>query len=382
MDMDKKKNKWTSVLSVILWLLCGICLGLCIVFTVDLDKALGESVGSFLVMYGLYMFLSVIAFIVQLIIHEAGHLVFGLLSGYGFSSFRIGSINFTKSDGKIKVWKKSVPGTAGQCLLSPPDYNGGDFPYIMYNLGGVFLNLIASLIFALLFIAVKNVPVLNTVVAECAVIGVFYALINGIPMQTKDIPNDGYNALHTGDSALSKRSFWTQLKISELSYNGERIREMPEELFYLPSREENINALVCSSAIFYENRLMDMEKYEEVNELCHTLLEESNNLPGLYRNLLIVDRISTDLILQNGKCTKEELEEPKTADYLKKLAASPEVLRNRYIVSLLLYNDEAEANKWLNEFEKLAKNYPNIGDIEMGRQLIRAAQEQKQLMVQ
>ena len=380
--MDKKKNKWTQALSVILWLLCGICLGLCIVFTVDLDKALGDSVGSFLVMYGLYMFLSVIAFIIQLIIHEAGHLVFGLLSGYGFSSFRIGSINFTKKNGKITVWKKSVPGTAGQCLLSPPDYNGGDFPYIMYNLGGVFLNLIASCAFALLFIAVKDVPVLSTVVAESAVIGVFYALINGIPMQTKDIPNDGYNALHTGDTALSKRSFWTQLKISELSYDGLRVKDMPEDLFFLPTQEENVNALVCSSAIFYENRLMDLERYEEVNGLCHMLLEESNDMPGMYRNLLTIDRISTDLILQNGKCTKEELEEPKMAEHLKKMAVSLEVLRNRYIVSLLLYNDEAEAGKWLSEYEKLARNYPNTGDIEMSRQLIRKAQEQKQLMIQ
>lgn len=380
MDMDKRKNKGSSVLSVILWLLCGICLGLCIVFTVDLDKALGESVGSFLVMYGLYMFLSVIAFIVQLIIHETGHLIFGLLSGYGFSSFRIGSINFTKRDGKITLWKKSVPGTAGQCLLSPPDYNGGDFPYIMYNLGGVFLNLIASFVFAFLFIAVKDVPVLNTVAAECAVIGFFYALFNGIPMQTKDIPNDGYNALHTGDNTMSKRSFWTQLKISELSYNGARLKDMPDELFFLPTQEENINALIGSSAIFYENRLIDLERYDEANALCHLLLDGYTDMPGMYRNLLTIDRISTDLILQNGKCTKEEIEEPKMADYLKKLAASLEVHRNRYIVSLLLYNDEAEANKWLNEFEKVAKNYPNIGDIEMGRQLIRAAQEQKQLM--
>ncbi len=380
--MNAKKKQWISVLSIILWLLCGCCLGLCIVFTVDLDKALGESVGSFLVLYGLYIFLSVIAFIIQLIIHETGHLIFGLLSGYGFSSFRIGSINFTKKDGKLTVWKKSVPGTAGQCLLSPPDYNGGDFPYIMYNLGGVFLNLIASFIFALLFIAVKDVPILNTVVSECVVIGVFYALFNGIPMQTKDIPNDGYNALHTGDNALSKRSFWTELKISELSYNGERIKDMPDELFYLPSREENVNALVCSSAIFYENRLMDMEKYEEANELCHTLLEDQNDLPGIYRNLLTIDRISTDIILQNGKCTKEELEEPKMAEYLKKLAVSLEVLRTRYIISLLLYEDEAGANKWLSDFDKMAKDYPNAGDIELSRQIMRKAQEQKLMMGQ
>ena len=378
--MEKKKNNWVNVLSVLLWLTCGLCMGICIVTTVDLDAALGESVGSFLVLYGLYILLTIVAIIIQLIIHELGHLVFGLLSGYSFSSFRIFSINISKKDGKIVIGNKKVAGTGGQCLMVPPEYNNGDFPYILYNLGGVFMNLIASVIFALLYIPARNVPVLNTLLLETAVVGVFYAFLNGIPMQTKDVPNDGYNALHTGDTEASRKSFWTQLKISERSFNGERVRDMPDELFFLPEPEESVNALVNSASVFYEYRLMDQERYEEANELCHRLLEGEYEMPGIHRNLLTCDRISTDLILQNGRCTKEEMEGPKMTEFLKKMTVSPEVLRTRYVVSLLLDNNEAEAEKWLGEFDKIAANYPNEGDIETGRQLISKAQENRMMI--
>ncbi|MBO5413517.1 MAG: hypothetical protein J6A29_04410, partial [Clostridia bacterium] len=51
------------------------------------------------------------------IIHEAGHLVFGLLSGYKFVSFRIGNIMLIKIKNKLKFKKFSLLGTAGQCLM-------------------------------------------------------------------------------------------------------------------------------------------------------------------------------------------------------------------------------------------------------------------------
>ena len=155
---------------------------------------------------------------------------------------------------------------------------------------------------------------------------------------------------------------------------------MPEELFFLPAPEENANAIVNSSLVFYECRLIDSERYEEANELCYRILSGPYELPGIHRNLIMCDRISTDLLLRNGKCTKEEMEEPKMSEFLKKMTISPEVLRTKYLVSLLLNNDEAEADKWLGEFEKIAANYPNTGDIESGRQLIRRAQEQRQMI--
>ena len=43
------------------------------------------------------------AILAQVILHEAGHLVCGLLSGYRFSSFRVGNLMWVKADGHLRL---------------------------------------------------------------------------------------------------------------------------------------------------------------------------------------------------------------------------------------------------------------------------------------
>lgn len=94
-----------------------------------LPYAIGAVCGGFLGYFGMegifegngleiaILILSFVVIVYGLIItHEAGHLVCGLLSGYKFVSFRIGSIIFVKRGDKILRKKFSIPGTGGQCL--------------------------------------------------------------------------------------------------------------------------------------------------------------------------------------------------------------------------------------------------------------------------
>lgn len=68
------------------------------------------------------LFLSIISSgFLHIILHEAGHLVGGLLQGYKFVSFRILSFTLVRHEGKLR-WKRfSIAGTGGQCLLLPPN---------------------------------------------------------------------------------------------------------------------------------------------------------------------------------------------------------------------------------------------------------------------
>ena len=88
---------------------------------------------------------------ISIIVHEAGHLVFGLMSGYGFSSFRIGSMMWVKQDGKIRLRRFSLAGTGGQCLMVPKGEAESKAQLIMFNLGGVFANVVFAALFALLY---------------------------------------------------------------------------------------------------------------------------------------------------------------------------------------------------------------------------------------
>ena len=76
----------------------------------------------------------VLSFWLQAILHEGGHLVCGLLSGYRFLSFRVGSFTLLRQNGRLVLRRFYLPGTGGQCLLEPPD--GDEVPFRLYNLWG------------------------------------------------------------------------------------------------------------------------------------------------------------------------------------------------------------------------------------------------------
>ena len=79
---------------------------------------------------------AVLAAVVQIIVHEAGHLAGGLATGYTFCSFRVGSWMLQKEQGRLKLRRLSLAGTGGQCLLAPPELKEGRMPCVWYNLGG------------------------------------------------------------------------------------------------------------------------------------------------------------------------------------------------------------------------------------------------------
>ena len=62
---------------------------------------------------------TLVAFILQIVLHEGGHLLFGLLSGYRFVSFRIFNWTLIRQEGKFRLKRFGIAGTGGQCLMLP-----------------------------------------------------------------------------------------------------------------------------------------------------------------------------------------------------------------------------------------------------------------------
>ena len=100
---------------------CGYFIGRDMVGAAWAERPMGENI-----LRAATLFLSIyIGVILQTIIHEAGHLVFGLLSGYRFSSFRVFSFMWVKEKGRVKLCRYSLAGTGGQCIMCPPDMKDG-----------------------------------------------------------------------------------------------------------------------------------------------------------------------------------------------------------------------------------------------------------------
>ena len=121
----------------------------------------------------------VIAFILHIIVHEAGHLFFGLLSGYKFVSFRVFDFKIIKDEnGKLSFRYEKIAGTGGQCLMRAPEYVEGKFKFKLYLLGGVIFNVLFSIVFWLIL------PSYYTFLF--ALIGFTLAFLHWIPMGFND----------------------------------------------------------------------------------------------------------------------------------------------------------------------------------------------------
>lgn len=372
----KKKFPWQQILFFCVFLVIGWCCGYFIGEYVgkaaEAGKSMTEialsSVGLFALMY--------VSIFLHTAIHEAGHLVFGLLTGYGFSSYRVGSLMIVKEGGKLKLRKFSLAGTGGQCLMVPPDMVDGKLPYVLYNLGGSIMNLAVSLLCLLVWLLIPDVPALTAFLLMMAVIGVGTGLMNGIPLRLGNIDNDGYNALSLGKDKAALRAFWVQMKVNERMAAGVRIKDMPEEWFAVPTQAEMKNAMAAPLGVFACNRLMDAQEFDRAAPLMEQLMAMDTGITGLHKNLMICDMAYCELIGENRSekleqyCSREQMKFRKT---MKNFLT---VLRTEYAYALLHEKDKEKAEGILARFEKAAKTYPYPSDAQSERELIQIAAQQ------
>ncbi|MGN0323573.1 MAG: M50 family metallopeptidase [Oliverpabstia sp.] len=367
--IKKKKVIWQQYIGMAFFVLMGAACGFLMVMCIDgfgTERTLHEEILSIIgLLLGMYA-----AILVHVIIHEAGHLVFGLLSGYKFSSFRIFSFMWVKEGDKIRVRRLSIAGTGGQCLMTPPDIVDDKIPVVLYNLGGSLMNIIAGVVSFGLFFAFENVPFLSTMMLLFMVIGFILAIMNGIPMRLGTVDNDGYNAFALTRNAEAMRSFWVQMKTNEQIAKGVRLKDMPDEWFVVPSDEAMKNSMVVVMGVFACNRLMDAQQFDEADKLMAHILEIDSGIVNLHRRLMICDRMYVELITENRQEVLDRMLDKEQKKFMKSMKNFPSVLRTEYAYALLCEKDTVKADKVKNQFEKCAKTYPYQNDVQSERELM------------
>ena len=369
----KKKIQWQQYIGVLFFMMIGAICGFLMITYIestigdgaDLSENLFTLVSLFVFMY--------VGFFLHIIIHEGGHLIFGKLSGYTLSSFRIGSFMWLKENDTICFRRFSLSGTGGQCLMAPPEMRDGKIPVILYNLGGSLMNVITGSIFFALHVVFSEFAYLSIVFLMFSIIGFASALMNGVPMRMGTVDNDGYYAWALNRNPDAMRAFWVQMKANERISKGVRLKDMPDEWFEMPTDDAMKNSLVATIGVFACNRLMDAHRFEEADALMTRLLCMDSGMVGLYRNLLICDQIFCELIAQKRDQrirTKMSKDQKK---FMKSMKTFPSVIRTEYAYALLWEKDLEKAEKIKERFEKCAKTYPYPSDIQSERELIEIA---------
>ncbi|MBQ8518802.1 MAG: hypothetical protein IJ455_04235 [Agathobacter sp.] len=367
MSSKKQKKNLGQIIFIIFMLLAGMVCGVVVGEFISSAEEHGKATWEYLLLLVVAIY---VAMFIQIVVHETGHLAFGLATGYQFSSFRIGSLMVLKENGKIKLRKFSIAGTGGQCLMSPPDLVDGQMPVVLYNLGGCIFNLIVSAMFAVTAFFKQDSPEEFIFYVCIVVIGLAFALSNGIPMQVGMISNDGMNALSLGKNPVALKAFWTQLKVNEQIGKGKRLKEMPAQWFEVPTDEEMKNGLVAAIAVFHANWLMDQLKLEEAAAYIKQLLSKKTGILGLHRSLLINDRIYCELVVERNISEAIYLHDKAYEKFLEQMKNTPSIIRSEYAYALIAEKDEEKAQNLLKSFEKVAKTYPYPSEIEGERELI------------
>lgn len=372
--IKSKKTSWQQYIGLAFFVLIGAVCGFLIIAYI---KPLREERPLWEVILSLFVLLLVMyaAIFVQIIIHEYGHLVFGLLSGYTFSSFRIMSFMWVKESGKIRLRRLTVAGTGGQCLMVPPDLTDGKIPVVLYNLGGSIMNIIAGLLFLALYLAFKNIPFFSAAMLFFAAIGFIIAVMNGVPMRMGTVDNDGYNAFALTRNRKALHSFWVQMKVNEQTAQGIRLKDMPDEWFTVPDDEEMKNSMIAAIGVFACNRLMDAQHFEEADKLMAHLLDIDSGMVGLHRNLMLCDRMFFELITENRREILDEMLNKEQKKFMRSMKTFPSVMRTEYAYALLAEKDVSKAHKIKAKFEKYVKTYPYQNDVKSERELMETAEK-------
>jgi len=311
-----------------------------------------------------------IGYILNVILHEAGHLVFGKLSGYRFVSFRVLNRMLVREKGKLVRKKFTVVGTLGQCLMSPPEPKNGVFPLFAYNLGGAVFNFLFAAICVWLFFLLPapwRAPFF-----VMALLGVLLGLISGIPLRVGGLPNDGYNAwlLGRAENAKTRRAFWVQLRANALLTNGTRARDLPVDFFDGAEIAQLDDPLLASTAFLRYNYLLDRQELDAARAFAEALLDPAAKLPNHMKTELRCEHLFFELIKE---CRPEEIDRLYTEELKAYIRASfiyASRQRLLYAYAKLFTKDAAAAEWHLALFREACTNSASLGEIPGEQELI------------
>ena len=298
-----------------------------------------------------------------IILHEAGHLCMGKLTGYTMVSFRIGSVKLYKKHGKWVLAREKIPGTLGQCIMLPPISDEPEkTPMLPYHLGGGFFNVLTAVVALPFCIWSTNIYVREIFILLFA-ISLGMALINLVPAKIIT-PNDGYNMKLALKNPADRKAMY---QILQITGNPEQsLGEMPDSFFEYDEESE----YAATMKMLKGYRHLDKGELEEAELLFRQAAVNDKKSMKYYR-LEASKELLFCMILR--KAPREEADEvfnDELQEYLKKSSAySSSSLRVLYAYDKLMTGDVRKADEEYGSLLKLLSRL-SPGDAKMEKKLL------------
>lgn len=228
-------------------------------------------------------------------------------------------------------------GTAGQCLLAPPELPLERIPTGWYNFGGVFANILAVIAILQIFWLSANSFVIESAAVFCLA-GVFMIILNGVPMKIAGSNNDGYNMLYLRKNLTGKRGFIDALRINALLQSGVRLKDMPDEWFEIPAEINYKDPFEVSIPLTAASRYIDKLDFDASLALFKKIYEEKEKLIAIYRQEIACELIFLRLVTGNTEGAAELLTE-QTKKYIETYRRTMSS-KERVMCAIYLYKDK------------------------------------------
>lgn len=313
---------------------------------------------------------ALIAFILNIVLHEGGHLVAGLLTGYRFVSFRFLNFTLINKDGRLRWRNFELAGTGGQCLMAPHDRPIDQIDTRWYNAGGVLANILIAAVSLLLYWLIDLPSWLNVLLLIMAIINFLTALTNGIPMKIGGVANDGLNLFQLEKDAASKQCFCNILDVNARSQEGQSYKDMPDHLFAMPQPIDWKNSMHVAAVLLSATRMMDFHQWENAYQLLTTALSHKDDYMKLY--LWEVKNLMTQVCIITGR--DDEARQHYTEDIAKYVTQHASTQSDKQLtgmaVALALEGDRPKAESLLHKLENDRDKFIHQGDAAMSLDLM------------
>ncbi len=359
MKIPKIVDKILTVIGYILTVAPYLVLG---AYSADsADKLItNDNVGLELMLMGGFLFLALLFVYIHIILHEGGHLICGLLSGWKYLSFRVGSLVLAKQDGKLKWKKTTVMGTGGQCLMIPPECEPEKCPFFLYLLGGGLMNILTGGIALLTgFLAGSIAQVILNIFA---IMGIGLGLSNLFPAKIGGTMNDGYQIfIELPKNGEAKKYACCLMAANAVLAENDSTKALPENIrsIILSLNGEDCTNTSVTNLLFFKNTILQEEGgYDEAREIFRKV-DESPDALQIFKNEASCELLYYEIM---DECRAEEVDRlysKKLAEYIKATALYPSRKRLMYAYHLIYKNDEAKAEEEYKALKKTAKTHPS-----------------------
>lgn len=230
-------------------------------------------------------------------VHEAGHMVFGLISGYSLLTYKVGPFEWYRNDDKIRFRINSLSSMVlGQCLMIPPKPKKKVKPkFFMYNAGGLIFSYIMDVILVVLFFLIGNIYFKYTLLPMIS-ISAFLTLNNSI--YQKGGINDVCNHVVVKKNPKYINSIMFQLEVIANVTNGKRYGA---KALYEPYFEDTLNHITLPVAQLRFYYAIDKDDYTEAKRISNIMKSNYHRVPfAVHRLSLIFSILYSDIVINEN----------------------------------------------------------------------------------